>query len=427
MTTTPVADSLRTARSIWQDLYPSLEASLNVQNGQIPKSALDQWFDIVVAGVAWIEEGNADPILKTIHWQGVANGTSQVVGHMNTAKQQGAAWLQQNCSNLQNFLWTIRSTLIWILPIPDENFSGPKISRAAEVNALAQEATLAFSRIEVAEKTAREKLDEMTRAQQQVAADVEKISGYERAANTAGTNAGASATAAEAEKQKINSYVADLEKAVATQQSLFNEFEEKRAFVEATLQGASRVALAKSFDDRRKLLVWFQGGWAVLFLLGIAVLVGLGLYLGADVLSKVAGSSPLLVPVNSSAPSARNYIEPAALFSILRFLILAPVVWFTWFAARQYGHAQRLAEDYSFKSAAAHAYVGYRDEMGDDDGMIKMLREYAVKNFGANPIRVLERKEPATPLSELIHGVADKVSPDKLVDLLKEAISVVKK
>ena len=419
MTTTPVADSLRVARSIWQDMYPNLADSLAVQNGQVPKSALNQWFDIIVSGVAWVEEGNADPILRVIHWQNIVNGVSQVVNHMNAAKQQNAVWLQQNISNFPSFLWNIRSSLTWILPIPDEVFIGPKVSRITEINALTEEATHAFSNIETAEKKSLDLLENLTKTQQQVASDVEKISGYERAANTAGTNAGASATAAEAEKQKVDSYVAELDKAIDTQKTLFSEFEGKRALVEATLQGASRVALAKSFDDRRIQLTWSKWLWAVFFLIGIVGLIFLGFYLAADVLSKVAASS--------SATSTRNYIEPAVLFSILRFLILAPVVWFTWFAARQYGNAQRLAEDYSFKSAAAHAFVGYRDEMGDDENMIKLLREYAVKNFGANPIRVLERKEPATPLSELLHGVADKVSPDKFVDLLKEAISAVKK
>lgn len=419
MTTTPVVDSLRAARSIWQDMYPNLAESLTVQNGQIPKSTFSQWFDIIVSGVDWVEKGNADPILMVIHWQGIANGASQVVNHMNTAKQQNAVWLQQNITNLQSFLWNIRSTLTWILPIPDEFFFGPKLSRVAEVNAQIEQAKLAFSSIEMAEKKSIDLLNDLMKTQQQVASDVEKIGGYERAANTAGTNAGASATAAEAEKQKVDSYVAELDKAVVTQKTLFSEFEEKRALVEATLQGASRVALAKSFDDRRIQLTRSQGIWAAFFLLGIAGLVALGFHLAADVLSKVAASS--------SVTSTKNYIEPAVLFSILRFLILAPVVWFTWFAARQYGHAQRLAEDYSFKSAAAHAFVGYRDEMGDDENMIKLLREYAVKNFGANPIRVLERKEPATPLSELIHDVADKVSPDKLLDLIKDVILTAKK
>ncbi|CAJ3406747.1 Uncharacterised protein [Burkholderia pseudomallei] len=86
-----------------------------------------------------------------------------------------------------------------------------------------------------------------------------------------------------------------------------------------------------------------------------------------------------------------------------------------------------MGEDYAFKSAAAHAFVGYRNEMNDDNEMIKLLREYAAKNFGANPIRVLSKNEAASPLHNIFDRLLDKVSPDKLIDILKDYIEKSKK
>ena len=84
----------------------------------------------------------------------------------------------------------------------------------------------------------------------------------------------------------------------------------------------------------------------------------------------------------------------------------------------------RLEEDYAFKSAAAQSFYGYRQEVGADDDLLKLLRETAIKNFGANPIRVLGKSDHATPahalLDELISkGLVDKSNFEKIMDVIK--------
>jgi hypothetical protein len=434
VTTTPQADSLREAKVKWDDLFPSLPETVPVQgNVQVPKSVLSDWFRITIASVERVERGTPDPILKAIYWQGVVNAVPQVIGHMNAAAANGANWLQQTTPQLQSFLWSIRSSLTWLIPLPDDFMAGDRAPRIAELAAQADEVIAIASRVSDSERQLNKRLSEAESVRAELSSVAEKINGYERAAITANTNAAASATTAEAEKQKVDAHVAELESAVVVQRDLFKHFEDQRAEVEATLQGASRVALAKSFEDRRKALAKFQYFWAILFFIGICLLTGIGIYLGNSVLeeAKAATTAVAAAPGAASTSAALAVANVKAsqsnlLFSLLRFLILAPVVWLTWFAARQYAHSQRLGEDYAFKSAAAHAFVGYKEEMADDENMLKMLREYAVKNFGANPLRVLSKNEPVTPLNDLFDRALEKISPEKFADLLKEALSKVK-
>jgi hypothetical protein len=428
MTTTPQADILREAKAKWDTLFPSLPETVPVQNNvQVPKSSLTEWFGMVIAAVERVEHGTPDPVLKAIYWQAVLNAVPQVLGHMNSATQNGAGWLQQTTPQLQNFLWSIRSSLTWLIPVPDDFMSGDRAPRIAELAAQADEIYATAARVSESERQLGARLSEAESIHAELTTLAEKAGGYERAAITSNTNAAASATAAEVEKQKVDAYASELAIAVSTQRDLFKHFEEKRDLVEQTLQGASRVALARSFEDRRATLAKFQYAWAGLFLAGITALTLIGLYLGTAVLQegKIAAMHGALAAVSAASATAADakLSQSNLVFSLLRFLVLAPVVWLTWFAARQYGHSQRLGEDYAFKSAAAHAFVGYRDEMGDDTDMLKMLREYAVKNFGANPIRVLSKNEPATPLSEILDRALEKISPDKLTDLLREAIA----
>nr|WKF55890.1 hypothetical protein HUO10_000334 [Paraburkholderia busanensis] len=432
---TPLTDSLRNSKKIWDELAPSLPETVPVNNNvQVPKALLGEWFDIAIANVQWGERKNVDQILKALYWSGVTNTVPQVAGHMSNAKSNGANWLQQTTPQLQGYLWSIRSSAMWLLPVPDGYLSLAGVPSIAEITARAEAIGTAANQISAAERSLRERLEAIHSTQTSLSADAEKIAGYERAANTASTNATASAATAEAEKQKVEAYVKGLEEAESTQKALFVEFNEKRDLIEATLQGASRVALAKSFEDRRKALQWLQYFWAVIFAFGIGVLTWVGYHLGTSVLeeAKVATSAAASVQAASVAVSGASGVvgiraaQSNLLFSLLRFLILAPVVWLTWFAARQYGHTQRLGEDYAFKSAAAHAFVGYKEEMADDGEMLKLLRENAVRNFGANPIRVLSKSEPVTPLNDVFEKLLEKLDPEKLADVLKEALAKIK-
>ena len=436
---TPETDKLKQAKIVWDSMVPSLPSLITLNGGTTALPAvITDWFSFVIRGVEAAETSSIEPGMQAIHWPSITSSIQQIVQHMNSAKQNGAQWLSQTCTNLHSFLWQIRSALVWLLP-PLDN-ADVNVPSVKEILASADQVLGAAK--QASENTSRtaQLRQQAEKASEDVAETAEKIAGYERAANNAQTNAQGSATAAETERLRVDQFAKELETATETQKSLFDQFEEYRKVVEGTIQGASKVALAKSFQTRRETLEGTQKIWAGVFLVGITILLLAGAWITHELVtasqpsaiaaqvgagtstsaaSAVTGTAPLAVPIKS---------ELAGLIAaMLRFIVVSPIIWLTWFAARQYRHCLRLSEDYAFKEAAAHAFVGYRSEMGDDPDMIKMLREYAIKNFGANPIRVLSKDEPVTPLNDVIGNALEKVNPDKILDVVKEAIGATKK
>ncbi|WP_176017081.1 hypothetical protein [Burkholderia sp. BCC0398] len=426
MTTTPLTDKLRKAKEQWEAQLPVIPEQVPGQNGvQIPKNNITEWLDFIIAGVERAELSHLDPGIKSIYWQNIVNSVTNVENHMNSAQTNGQMWVQQTTNTLQSYLWTIRAALPWLLPITPDMLAGDRVAALTELATRSDQVIETASRASEAEgrlTTVRSKIDTIFL---EIESINEKILGYERASATATTNASASATNAEAEKQKVDAYVIELDIAAVKQRELFDLFDKKREEIEHTLEGASRVALAQSFETRRKVLQRLQYFWAAIFSIGIIALTVTGIILWNAVLEQastttIAGTVASITGASAVAP--RSSTPNFYLLSLLRFVVLTPGIWLTWFAARQYGQCQRLGEDYAFKSAAAHAFVGYRNEMNDDDEMIKLLREYAVKNFGANPIRVLSKNDAASPLHDIFDRLLDKVSPDKLIDIIKDYI-----
>ncbi|MBR8007032.1 hypothetical protein ACSC95_07395 [Burkholderia vietnamiensis] len=435
---TPTTDTLRGAKKQWDDLSSALPLSISLNNGVVASpDVLTDWFAFALRGVEAVESDSADPAMRAIHWPSVTSSTQQISSHMNTAKQHGAQWLSQNCGPLHSFLWQIRAALAWLLP-PSLDGAEAKYPKFREILANANEVLAAAKRAaEDSEHTA-QLLQGAQKASQDMADAVEKIAGHERTASTAQTNAQGSAATAEAERQRVEQYATELASATEKQRSLISEFEDYRKIVEGTIQGASKVALAKSFETRRERLETNQKNWAIVFGIGITLLLAVGVWITHEFIANPLGSSAaqVLAATTSSAAAIGSGASSVAatksqvtgvVAAVLRFIVASPIIWLTWFAARQYGHCLRLSEDYAFKEAAAHAFVGYRNEMGDDSEMIKLLREYAIKNFGANPTRVLSKDEPATPINDIIGKAMEKVNPDKILDLLKEAMGAAKK
>ncbi|MFM0471308.1 hypothetical protein [Paraburkholderia strydomiana] len=430
----PITDRLKGAKDQWDEMVGGLPTAVALQNNvQASPDVLSDWFAFALRAVQVVENGQPDPGMMAIHWPSVSNAVQQVGSHMDSAKQNGIQWLAQTTQTLVSQLWTVRSSLSWLLPASfgEANAQYPHVkeilARAGDILSTSQQVA------RDSDLTTR-MLRQAEAANEQIVDTVEKINGYERSAANAQTTAAASAATAEAERQRVDQHVAELESALEKQQSLFDAFEEYKKVIEGTIQGASKVALAKSFQTRREALAKNQKNWQWVFCVGILVLLISGFVIAHEQLAAGTASAAVLPAVSTAASSATAAQAPSARtdFSVLvgillRFVVVSPVIWLTWFAARQYGHCLRLGEDYAFKEAAAHAFVGYRSEMGDDPEMIKLLREYAIKNFGANPTRVLAKNEPVTPLNDVIEHALEKVSPDKVLEILKDALSSAKK
>lgn len=78
-----------------------------------------------------------------------------------------------------------------------------------------------------------------------------------------------------------------------------------------------------------------------------------------------------------------------------------------------------MREDYAFKEATAMAFVGYRNEMIQDDDMLKLLKEAAIKNFASSPLENISRKdEAASPIHDLLEKSLSKLDPKQLVEAI---------
>lgn len=146
-----------------------------------------------------------------------------------------------------------------------------------------------------------------------------------------------------------------------------------------------RAALASEFSKRREELEgskkWYFRG----FIGGLVLIIGLGISL-------------LYVLNNASADTQGMLMQ-----LVSKLFLIGPIVWLTWFLAKQYTNTNRLAEDYVFKATTALAYKGYEEKAEAlDEDMKKELLRTAIRTFGDNPTRLLSKNECASPLNEAI-------------------------
>lgn len=407
MTENVLVAQLRQAKAKWMDLYDSLPDQVPASQGTVSKAAITSWFDFNIAGLdRFFRQEEMDAGIVSVYLPSIMSSVANIEGHMLNAVSNGPNWLAQTTQTLMSLLWTIRSSLPWLLRDGGGEADLAKFPRIQEIITQANAIEALFAKATGYEDQINRSVANAKSQEAALQDQIEKINVSERQAKTAETNATASSVAAKAEKEKVDQYVSTLSEAIEAQKKLFAEFEAKRESIDATLEGASKVAMARSFQERRKSLDETQKRWRNIFIVGIGGLSIIGALLGGQ----------FLVTMQSAEGVPNDTLGLALLF--VRFLVLGPVVWLTWFAARQYGHVLRLAEDYAFKEAAAHAFVGYRTEMGEDAEMLRLLREYAIENFGANPVRTLSKNEPVTPLNEVLDKTLGKVSPDKLAEIL---------
>ncbi len=348
-----------------------------------------------------------DPILLGIHQPGVLNQIPNLIqGIANLINNSIPQYLDQ----IVQHVWAIRSSLVWLIPpsiqqvgtdlIKDIDLES-KLKELAETTQLLSESVAesisSTAQIESYHKRATEIL--------------EQIHTFERDVANAKANAEAHAISVATINNSISSELSKLTTNTEKQQILQIEIEKLKESALETLANASKIALSDSFSKRKIELSTQRRNWGIAFGIGIAAL-----FLTSIFLIKGAFDIPPLV--------SKGEIDLAALLS--RTAVIGPMVWFTWFSARQYGHLLRLIEDYAFKEASALAFIGYRDEMGEDIEMIKYLQESAIKNFASQPTRIFDGNDHSSPMHELIDKAMEKGSLDKVIELLKALPSLKK-
>jgi hypothetical protein len=406
---------LNSAFQLWQDNCSGLPASFIYQGINIPTSELNIIFSEIYGSIELISNSeDINPLALAMNQQNIINN----IPNISQAVTNMTANPQASFEQLISYLWSIKSSLVWIMPVGSNKYFENHIQNTNvigmiestnnlinQVKNLSESGNNSFNKITNIEQNAQEtlvqiskKLEESEAASQDF---LSKISGYEREASNAKTNTEASASSALTNKETIESLLEKLSNGLTQQQTAQEKINTLSNEAELVLEGTSKVGLAASFRIRRERLEISQILWGFFFTLGISLLI-------AITIATSTGNLELPILINEN-----GQVNPWA--AIVRVLITGPAVWFTWFAARQYGFTIRLIEDYAFKEASALAFVGYKREMGDDSEMLKLLRETAIKNFGSSPTRMLSKSDPSSPVHELVdralenQGIFDKV------------------
>lgn len=214
---------------------------------------------------------------------------------------------------------------------------------------------------------------------QKISVDIHAL---KKECETAKTNIEGYADRAKMGLDEVDKARTELMESIQKKNALFEEFSEQRNKINNLLADANKVGLARSFQARRVRLRFGLFIWAASFFIGIGIL------------GWISYANPPVLTENGK-------LDPIAL--IFRFMLSAPFIWLTWFAARQYGYTVRIQEDYAFKEASALAFVGYRNEVSNDPEMLKLLQKNAIKNFGDNPAKILSKKaDSPSPLYAII-------------------------
>jgi hypothetical protein len=392
---------LSNALQQFEEMHTKLPPTFPFQSlAMAVKDVLDSFNEIVGIVKSVANNEDIDPVLLAVHQPNIFNICNQIPQAMSNLIANPQAYLEQ----LVNYIWSIRSSIIWLIkPGQTESY----------LNSVTNTALLA--KIELTENLYKKLFDStqtinnsITLANQSdetIKNILNSIQGYEREAANAKTNAEASSTTALTNKDSIISLLAELSNGITEQTELLAKINELKDQAEIVLDGTSKAGLAASFGKRRATLEKAQDIWSKAFFMGITSLIVL-------VIATTTGFIPL-TPILNTQGQIDSWSVAA------RVLITGPAIWFTWFAGRQYGHTMRLIEDYAFKEASALAFVGYKREMEADIEMIKLLRETAIKNFGSPPTRMLSVSEPSSPLHELVDKAFNKGGFEKVIEILK--------
>jgi hypothetical protein len=415
----PILNQIQNSKDLWDRVAPQLPQQ-EVQPGfGVAVTDITRAFDEVITLLKAAEDREVDGIAWCVH-KPTFDGIPSAMAQFFNAHGNNPAQISASSTQICSWLWSLKTSMMQLIPIhPESARLSPDFERV--MTGKIEEAQEWFKRSETLKSdilqiqtTAREILTTIQGQQEQSQGVVQTIQGIlttvqgqEREAGTAKTNAISSAATANTDATTVSKLVQELTSSVEIKAALFKEFENRRDEISGLLENANKVGLARSFSEKRKELTWTWRAWAIAFLAGISGLLWIGL---AELLPLLKAGSPDLVAV------------------IVRFLVAAPLVWFTWFAARQYAHVLRISEDYAFKEAAAMAFAGYRNEMGADPNMLKLLQESAIRNFGANPAEMLlKRSDAASPLHEVLERALEKLDPKQVVDSLTALASSLKK
>lgn len=414
---------LEEAQGLWEQAVASLPDPENMQGMGISAAELSREINEIVMQVSSISQEIKFDQLAWHSKKGELYSAATAFSEFMRNNHANPAAINDNASSICTWLWRVKESARFVIPTSEMNLSKNDIddeaaSRLSVLREMANRSDLIYRQIQDGSKLVGESLKaiekikiDITSLSEEIAQKKSVIDGHEREANTAKTNTEASAVKAVSEAEKAQQLInqltekstkieADITLSEKRKNELFGFFEDKKIEIVGLLENANKVGLAKSFQDKRKSLQRAEWFWVACFAIGIIFLF----CTGKGIVKEMSADADLVL-------------------LSLKILASGPLIWGTWFSARQYSHALKMAEDYAFKEAAAMAYAGYRNEVAADPEMLKLLQKSAISSYAENPAKILlGDTEPASPIHEAMNKAIEKVNPDKLVDLIKEIL-----
>lgn len=150
------------------------------------------------------------------------------------------------------------------------------------------------------------------------------------------------------------------------------------------MEKALNIASSRIRNSRRLAFIGFILGLILLFLVGCSLLF-----------SNLGDFN------DQTIWSANNIIH-----TLGRYIAVAAIVWWTWFIAKRVSQLVKIEEDYAFKETIVLFYKAHREEVADDESLFRELLQLTIKMFAENPTRLLEKKECALPVQELVEIIS---------------------
>lgn len=85
-----------------------------------------------------------------------------------------------------------------------------------------------------------------------------------------------------------------------------------------------------------------------------------------------------------------------------RFLIIVPLLFFSWFVSKRSQFLYQIKEEYSYKQTSAIAYEAYKNEVEKDSEMLDKLLEVTIDNLGRSPLDQFDKNSDHAPYTQLI-------------------------
>lgn len=162
---------------------------------------------------------------------------------------------------------------------------------------------------------------------------------------------------------------------------------------------AGRIGMEKAFRTASNRIMKGRRWAFVGFILGLILLFSVGCFLLFSNLDSVN---------EQGRWSVQELVHTAG-----RYLAVAAIVWWTWFIAKRFAQLVKIEEDYSFKETMVLSYKGYHEEVEGNEELCRELLQLTIKMFAENPTRLLEKRECALPVQELVTIITDSLKTGK--------------